>query len=200
MNKQHGLTLIEMMVTLAVFATLIGLGVAGLSMYASGNRLITVTNAISGDLSTARSEAIKRGINVTVCGSSDSTAEPPSCDTSQWEKGWIYFVDMNNDGVFDDGSDVLLGLQEALPAGITMRTVDFDDNARIRYRPNGAVRDTTGDGNSDGTIKICGADADAKNARAINVNNLGRNSVAIDTDTVKDNIVNDVTNTNITCP
>ncbi len=198
MKKQCGLTLIELMVTLAVFAALVGLGVSGLSTMSSGNRLITLNNAISGDLSVARSEAIKQGINVTVCASSDSTAPTPNCNTTNWELGWISFVDKDNDGDFINGTDVLLSIHEALPAGITMRTTDFDDAGRIRYRPNGAVRDTNADGDSDGTIKICGADANTTKARAVNVSNLGRSSIAVDTGS--DKIVNDVNNANITCP
>ena len=197
MKKQCGLTLIELMVTLAVFAALVGLGASGLSMISSGNRLIAINNAISGDLSVARSEAIKQGINVTVCGSSDSTDPAPNCNTPNWELGRISFIDRDNDGDFN-GTDVLLSVHEALPVGITMRTTDFDDAVRIRYRPNGAVRDTNADGDSDGTIKVCGADADETKARAVNVSNLGRSSIAVDTGT--DKIVNDVNNVNITCP
>jgi type IV fimbrial biogenesis protein FimT len=197
-KKSAGLTLIELLVTLAVIAILISFGGPKLAQYSEKNRVVAQVNRISGDLSAARSEAIKRGVNVTVCGSSNSTANVPTCNTSQWELGWVYFADIDNDGDFDDGTDTVLGISEALAGGLTMRSNDFDAADKVRFMPNGTVRDTDGDGDSDGTFTVCTPDGAQTKARAVNVNTLGRSSIARDTNS--NNIVEDVNTNSVTCP
>lgn len=198
MKTKHGFTLIELIVLVAVVSFLVAVGTPSLQRFAEANREAAQTNLISGTLSTARSEAIKRGVNVTVCGSTNSTAAIPACDTAQWELGWIVFADMNNNGDFDNGTDELLGISEGLHGGLTMRTIDFDDPIRVRVQPNGGIRDTDGDGNSNGTFKICSQDGDVTKARGVNVSNTGRVSIAHDTDS--DKTINDINNVNVTCP
>lgn len=200
MKNHTGLTLIELIVTLAIFAFLVAIGIPRLQSYGESNRQLAQANNMSALFGGARSEAIRRGVAVTICGSSNSTAATPNCNTVQWESGWIVFADVDNDGDFTDGTDELLGTNEALLAGLTMRTTDFDEAGRIQVRPNGALRDVNGDGDADGTFVICGMDADETRARAINVSNLGRVSIAIDTDDPADNIVNDVNDANVVCP
>lgn len=133
-----------------------------------------------------------------MCASNNSTATTPTCNTTQWELGWIYFADINNDGVFSSGTDTLLAINEAQRAGITIRTTDFDSAGVIRYQPNGAVRDTDGDGDSDGTFIICDGKSNTQKARAVNISTIGRLSKAKDTDA--DKTVNDVNGVNVTCP
>lgn len=198
MRTQPGFTLIELIVIVAVVATIVAIGTPSYQRLAEANREAAQTNLMSGTITTARSEAIKRGVNVTICGSTNSTAAIPACDTTQWELGWIVFADLNNNGDFDNGTDELLGISEGIRGGLSLRSSTFDDPARIRIQPNGAIRDTTGDGVSNGTFILCTQDKDQKKARAINVNNLGRVSIAQDSDS--DDIVNDINNVNVTCP
>ncbi len=201
MKNQRALTLIELLITLAVVTILVSAGVPRLQGYSESNRLVAKVNRISGDISLARSEAIKRGLNVTLCGSGTSMIATPVCDTTQWELGWIYFIDANNDSTFNTAdNDVLLGIGEALPGGLTLRSSDFDNLAVLRFQPNGAVRDEDADGDSDGTFTVCGPGADVIKARAVNVSNLGRTSIARDLDDPADATVNDINNVNVTCP
>lgn len=193
MKKQLGITLIELMVTLAVFAILVAIGLPGLSRYSEGNRMVGQTNRISFDLSEARSEARKLGRNVVICASNNSTTATPACNTTQWELGWIYFVDTDNNGGFAAG-DTLLGINEGQPAGVKIRTTNFSTAGAITFLPSGAIV------GSNGTFKICGADNDTKKARAVNLNAIGRTSIARDTDTTPNDIVNDITGTDVTCP
>jgi type IV fimbrial biogenesis protein FimT len=197
-KKSAGLTLIELLVTLAVVAILISFGGPKLAQYSEKNRVVAQVNKISGGLSAARSEAIKRGVNVTVCGSTNSTDAVPACDTSQWELGWIYFSDEDNDGNFDSATETLLGISEPLAGGLTMRSNDFDAADKVRFMPNGTVRDTDGDGDSDGTFTVCTPDGDQTKARAVNVNTLVRSSIARDSN--NNNIVEDVNTNSVTCP
>ena len=57
-------------------------------------RVLGETNLLLTSMTFARSEAIKRGIPVTMCASSDGT----SClGTATWETGWIVFTDVGAD-------------------------------------------------------------------------------------------------------
>ncbi|MBI1424656.1 MAG: prepilin-type N-terminal cleavage/methylation domain-containing protein [Gammaproteobacteria bacterium] len=194
MNKRLGFTLIELLITIAVIAVVIALGIPGLNQYAERNRSASQTNLIVGTIANARAEAIKRGIDVTICASSTPTAATPSCDTAQWELGWIVFADKDQNGNYDTGAnkDVLLGVSDKLGSGLTLRSVGFTDLTKIRVQSNGAIRGTAG------TFKICTQDADAKKAKGINVSTLGLTSTAQDTDS--NNIVNDINGNDVTCP
>jgi len=199
MKNAYGLTLVELLVTLAVLAIVIAIGIPSLNRYAESNRSASQTNLIVGTLASARSEAIKRGVDVTICASKNPTTAP-GCDTAQWELGWIVFADNDQDGVYTAGpnKDVLLGVSGQLTGGLTMRSVGFDDLTKIRIQSNGTIRDTTGDGANKGTFKICTQDADAKKAKAINVTTLGLTSNAKDTDS--NYIVNDINGNDVACP
>ena len=58
-RSQTGLTLIEIMVTLAVVAVTLSIGVPSFQSMASSNRMSSAANSLIGALNVARSEAIK---------------------------------------------------------------------------------------------------------------------------------------------
>ena len=64
--KQTGLTLIELIVTLAVLSTLLAVGIPQFTSSTANSRMTTTINALSGDFALARTEAVKRAIPVTV--------------------------------------------------------------------------------------------------------------------------------------
>jgi len=195
MKNMQGFTLIELLVTVAVLVVLLVLGVPQYQRLTENNRQVAAINTIVGDLNLARSEAVKQGRTVTLCGSTDGA----TCDTANWEAGWIVFTDQDRDAVVDAGVDVLISRHGALPTGLTLRTLDFDAANIVQYLPNGEVRDTDGDDDSDGTFKVCESKTnDPVLARAANVSNLGRVSVARDSNS--DKIREDVNGTNISCP
>jgi len=102
MRITAGFTLIELLVTVAMMAIVLALGVPSFTELIKNNRLTTATNELVTALNLARSEAIKRGVRVTVCKSADGS----SCTTSgDWAQGWIVFTDLDGDGSLDDDGD-----------------------------------------------------------------------------------------------
>ena len=95
-----GFTLIEMLITIAIAAILMGIAIPSFRYITNSNRIASELNGLLGDLQLARSEAIKEGRTITVCQSNDGA----SCSNStSWEGGWIVFSDPTNVGVYDAG-------------------------------------------------------------------------------------------------
>lgn len=197
MNKNKGFTLIELMVALTVFAVMVAVGIPQLTHLTNNNRMVSEINTISATLALARSESVKRGRIVTICGSTDGTA----CDTSNWESGWLVFMDIDKDNTFDNGDgDVKLKIGSALSAGNTLRLLKSDNSGVLQFKPDGTLRDRNLDAFDDGTFVLCEKTKDVTRARGVHVNRLGRTSRAEDTDTTPDNTINDIEGVDITCP
>jgi type IV fimbrial biogenesis protein FimT len=144
MNKQNGVTLIELMTALAVAAILMSIAIPSFRQSIINNRLASITNEFISGINYARSEAIKLGRSVTLCKSSNGS----SCSTDNtefWDEGWIAFADLNADGVVDTG-ETILRTWPALDASYTLRSSEFPNF--LRYNPQGA---STGDG----TFAVC---------------------------------------------
>lgn len=93
--RQRGFTLLELLVTVAIAAILLGLSAAPMSRMFASNRVQTEASSFVSDLVFARSEAIRRGQPVSVCASSNGT----SClGTNAWESGWVVFSDSTQCG------------------------------------------------------------------------------------------------------
>ena len=194
-KNNHGFTLIELIVSVAVVFVLFVIAVPEFNRMTENNRQVAAINTIIGDLNLARTEAVKQGRTVTLCGSTDGA----TCDTANWESGWIVFTDWDRDNTVDNGDgDVLIARSTGLPAGLNLRAVEFDSTSVVQYLPNGQLLDTDGDNDADGTFQLCEKTGDETKARVANVTNLGR--VAIGKDTDSDNILEDVEGADITCP
>lgn len=120
MRKSLGFTLVELMVTVAIVAILLSLAAPSFSSLLADQRLSGAANALLSDIGYARSEALKRGVNVTACPSTNPTNANPSCSGNDWSRGWIVFVDQDGDGTrLTTGTDeVLLRASDAL-SGVT---------------------------------------------------------------------------------
>ncbi|QSA96724.1 GspH/FimT family pseudopilin [Methylococcus sp. EFPC2] len=172
MNKHpaySGFTLIELMVTLAVAAIILSLGVPGFQEVIRNNRLTTRANDVVTALNLARSEAIKRGVQVTVC-KSNTTASSPVCATSgSWAQGWLVFVDQNKpsgtNGTLDAGDEILRIFPPL--SGATMTAGSHVDDW-IAYLPNGFAQGSGGVVND--TFGLCMA----PKAKNIVVSSTGR--------------------------
>ena len=124
MTKTRGFTLVELMMTLAVAAVLVGVGVPSMQNLIRNNRLTAATNQFVSSLNIARSEAIKQGRNATVCVSDTQN----SCSGSNWRLGWLAWVDSDQDGNLDFPQEVLRAV-EPLADSIQIDTNPIGQNS-----------------------------------------------------------------------
>jgi type IV fimbrial biogenesis protein FimT len=81
-----GFTLIELLVTIALMAVLLRLAVPSFQSTMLSNKLASYSNDFVGAVQFARSEAVKRNAQITLCRSADGS----TCATSgSFEQGWI---------------------------------------------------------------------------------------------------------------
>lgn len=139
MTKTRGFTLVELLVTLAVAAILITVGVPSFKDLIYNNRLTAATNMFVSSINIARSEAIKQGRNATVCVSTNLA----NCTGGNWNDGWLVWVDVDGNGI--------------LSADEIIRTVEqLSNSLQLTSAQNSFTIDSQGSvDNPNATLDVC---------------------------------------------
>ena len=158
-----GVTLIELLITMAILAVIISVGLPNLREFLVRSEVSTITTEFSSDIARTRIEAISRNGCVTMCSSTNtnlalnSPAGTPSCATSgnNWQTGWIIFSNPNCSTTLNtpNANNPLLVVRQAgsaqfqLTRGVSaMRRITFDSrglaagiqsNFTLTYIPEG---------------------------------------------------------------
>jgi len=82
----RGFTLVELMITITILAILLAVAVPSFNSTIRQNQIISESNNLLSSIMYARSEASKRGSNVSICSSSNGSSCANSTD---WSTGWI---------------------------------------------------------------------------------------------------------------
>ena len=116
MRRSHrpahaGFTLVELLVTLVVLAVLVRLAAPSFASAFLTNRLASYSNDFVASTQFARSEAMKRGVPITLCASSDGAT---CTSTTTWAQGWIVGCPANaaTDAMCAAGGGAMLVLQK----------------------------------------------------------------------------------------
>lgn len=83
-GRSGGFTLVELMVTVAVFAIVAAIAAPAMQSMITASRLSAATGELVTALQLARSEAVRRNAPVTICSSADGTTCSGSGDWSRW--------------------------------------------------------------------------------------------------------------------
>jgi type IV fimbrial biogenesis protein FimT len=148
-NRSHGFTLMELMVTLAIAAAVISIGVPSYREFSRNSRMVSVANDILGGVLTARTEAIKRQIAgkgaISMCPSSDPEAAKPTCmsATARNFNGWLVFLDDDGDCDRSDTENILrIGTRIDLGNSPQQHVDSYSNGSCISFAPTGFLRTT----------------------------------------------------------
>ena len=156
-----GFTLLELVVTLAVLAVVLGIGLPAFGPAIERIRVTNTYNVLTTSLMSARATAIARGEPVTVCPSHDGL----HCrDDHIWEDGWIIFLDAQRTGDPASPRSILRRI-DSIGAHLTLRSTQ--GRPRVRYLSNGRAP------GSNVSLRLCGRE-DERLIGMVVVNNSGR--------------------------
>lgn len=167
-TRSGGFTLIELMITLSVAAILAAIAAPSFSQMLRDHRITTRANDFLGELQLARSEAIRRGVQVTMLSDSGTA--------TVWDRGWTIFTDWDGDEVHDNEAnnncaaenlDCTIRVQPPLNNNITITSGGTFDEW-IAFSPTGEIRGSGGIGD---TFTVCVPGA--SNSKDITVNISG---------------------------
>jgi type IV fimbrial biogenesis protein FimT len=165
-SRSTGLTLLEMLVALAILGIMAAVGVPSLMDTVNRMAVTSAARTISSSLSLARSEAVKRGSDVSICPSADGT----DCESDNWAGGWIVFVDANGDADGDTGSvdagDTVIRVFDPL-SDIVMDAAPATDLLTYDSKGYGQLAALT-------TFTICPLDGDETVAKEVEISLSGR--------------------------
>src|SRR5690554_4362610 len=157
-RKDAGLTLIELLITLAIAAVTLTIGLPAFSGSLERTRVATTMHQVSADLAMARSTAIMRRAQVVVC---PRTADFRCRGDRDWSQGWIVFTDDDGNRQPDEKAHILRATDP--PAH---RTLSIDSTRQfLRYQRDGRSA------HSNQTVRVCSRQ---QLAGTVVVNNLGR--------------------------
>jgi type IV fimbrial biogenesis protein FimT len=144
-----GLTLLELLTSLALGGVLLALGLPAYRAWVADLEMRDRIEALVVTMSRARSEAIKRQSRVVLCPSDDGR----SCaGGGRWEGGWIVFADTNDDGDRDP-DELLIAVEPPSRPGITIRG-NRPVSQYVSYTSYGHTRMTNG-ALQMGTLTVC---------------------------------------------
>lgn len=161
MYKNAGFTLIELMITVTILGIVLGLAVPAMSDFATRQRVSGQASELMLSLAYARSEAIKRGTNISVI--------PKTNQATGWASGWC----VRSDASANCTEDANLLKDFSASGTVTISSNWLASNPKLTFSRNGTL-------GSAGWFKASSdkLDADRNDARCVKIERTGRASIS----------------------
>lgn len=179
----HAFTLVEMMITVAVAAILIAVAAPNFIRTIESNTILSITDELSSSLRLSREEALRQGLPVTICASSNQS----TCGGT-WNDGWIVFVDKNSNANLENGEEIIAVTQQV--AQNYPVTLLSPITSAMRFNSQGFAPEK-------GTFRVCNPSANNTMARGVIIHASGGARHAADTN--DDSIREDHNGANFSC-
>jgi type IV fimbrial biogenesis protein FimT len=124
LNRQKGMTFIELMIVTVILAVLASTGVPALQSLFERRNVFAIGDFFVKTMKLARLEAIQRGEDITVVSTTG---------TDDWSQGWtIQYTD-------DDDEIQIISTYPSLRNGPVFTSSEFNDSVGVTIRPTGQV-------------------------------------------------------------
>lgn len=161
-HRQNGFTLIELIVTMAIAAIVLSVGVPTFRGVVADNSMVGDANRFVASINLARSTAVKFQRDATICASTSWDQATPACTGgTDWSNGWIVYVDKDRDGAVD--ADEVLSVNEPLDDRNTFASTG---SGSFTYNARGFV-------DAAGELSLCD-NRSGETGRRIRINGGGR--------------------------
>jgi len=163
----RGWSLLELLLAVVLWAVLLTLGATSWTPLRQKYQLQAQAQDLLSTFALARSEALKRGVRVTACVSSDGVY----CQShGNWEQGWLLFEDTDGNALRSD-AEALIQVHAALPAGV-LASGNSTVVRYVSYAPNSRSLLISGAPQA-GTITLCRASAQRTSGWELAINFVG---------------------------
>lgn len=180
MRSQHGMTLIEMLISLSIIAILLTVVAPSVQSILKNNKVTADVNNLSALARQARFTAINERADVVMC----PTTNYSSCSSS-WTNAKMVFIDDNGNGNRDADERLIAS---ADPLSESNRVSGISGN--LLFLDNGGIA-------KNAEIVVCPGGGDAKTASALLMSLYGRITTA--TDSNNDGIKENASGANLSC-
>lgn len=138
-SRLAGVTLVELVVTLAVVATLVALGVPSFVRLLASHAIAAQARELQDAVRLGRNEAMKRGGPVVLCRTDALAAGRCAGSGGDWQT-WLLFADLDRNGTFDAGDMILRQQLE-----VSRRTSVAGSAASVRFESTGIAHADSGE-------------------------------------------------------
>jgi type IV fimbrial biogenesis protein FimT len=161
--RYQGITLLEVMGSVAVLLLMLSMGVPVLDKILRKNQLQAQASELMATLVFTRSEAVSRNIPVSMCHTNDNSSCTGNLNL-HWQGGWLVFTDVDKNRSVDPNDNIIA----VRPVSDKYVSVGANINsAALTYTPSGRVIRA-------GRFRVCAQDLPAQEALSIVVSPAGR--------------------------